>query len=741
MADHLNLAAACISVIGFPHWNNQPLALLTIAAGALPGRWFNPIRIAHKAQNLTSEFFLLSKSDRTSPSPDAETISVDLSSADTTVFSARSVSSSYLVGYSSKIESATTVDSSMTVRNDTVSPDTRAIGDETAVWDDTSLQNNVAPSEMTSANVDNESMGDDEMVHTGVPAAYETHKDSSSSWPGGFLFWFNKVPLDPSYANVQTQTDSVTPKLGFSSMLKVFVEPVPIALKQPDISMVAQIAPITLPHADAETQTSPMSLPYIDTGVQVKPVVPTLTSSSIEQLSVDPVAVNFQQSAVTTVFNAKPVRHPYTNAGVQAEPVHASLRISSIEQISVEPVPVQLLSYNSTGVQVEPVDPILGISSIERNYVEPILVQVSYTEVGAQTEPTRLNYSNIGEASSSPADGFPAIHVSKKKDLELQKDSVEDKQKEPIAQADSGPQMEPMEPADPIAPTVTQQLAYNPFPYGTPQSGQQKRHIDTLNRMAWPYGPTAPAPEGWQTRKDFAYPLPSKPTPPNSNNPNVTRDRFSDQKRKWKNIRHLREKDAQLDYEEHVLGPGSASRSVERTEYLFRPQYKHMTEHEKAEKEKEAKRLSQQQWRRRQWARNQKPAKAQGDGEQGEASGSAGGHDDPSIFRLDHRNPRNFEAAGFVMPIRLPPKAEDNRAIGRLEENVLINSPREEKVGAKGSGRKTPEEEQGPRQIKLPAIAADNRAIGRPEDNVLINPPQQEKAHAKGPSSEKSQEE
>lgn len=46
MADHINLAVACVSIIALPHMDNKLLGLITVAAGALPGWWFNPLRVA-----------------------------------------------------------------------------------------------------------------------------------------------------------------------------------------------------------------------------------------------------------------------------------------------------------------------------------------------------------------------------------------------------------------------------------------------------------------------------------------------------------------------------------------------------------------------------------------------------------------------------------------------------------------------------------------------------------------------
>ncbi|KAK7189515.1 hypothetical protein PSPO01_04518 [Paraphaeosphaeria sporulosa] len=1087
MTDHLNLAAACISVVGFPHWKNQPLALLTIAAGALPGRWFNPVRIAHNAQDLTSDFFPLSDADEKSPALGAENITVDLSNPVSTDSSPPSRSSfesshgvtsdsgvatptpstiyvpvsvenrtttsstpasvSHSTGKSLKFEHDAAVGNNKTVRNDLSLPEETAgqneitVGNPTAVGDYTASQDDVSLSETPPANIDKERMSADEIIHPGVPTADETYENSTASWLVRLSSWLNKwfsetrhlslissprpnqsassapssatepisqstqiasspssapsdvlpvrnnetnsitveppvsihdsdfttllvpfliassalnavlvnfgiyfwrlskkvsvnpqpivpgpvilrqstitavaahpqpvnpssveleqsdismtyasaslgpspdflqlstietidrVPLDPSYANVQTQTDSVIHTLAFSSMSGVSVEPVPTALQKSDTTMVAQNTPAPSSYNDIGIQTSPTGLPYTDVGAQVEPVVPILGFSSIEQEPIDPAAVALQRSVVTTIFDAEPEPPPYTdaeaqvepvmpalgfpevkklsvdpvpvplpsntNVGVQVEPFHPTLRVSSIEQWSVDPVSVPLPLNTNSGVQVEAVRPLLEISSNEQVSVEPAPVQIPYTNMGAQTEPTPLNYSKIEEVSmspkpslygdagvqvesfiphlgissieqvsvkpvpvqllctdtgaqtesaslnyskiegvsSSPDKGFPVIHLCsgcevapsehrcsgchtapRESDSGRQTDSaevehngsscegdsfqidntesglqiepVQNKQKEAVAHTDPGAQMVFAEPTSASAPTVTQRLVHNPFSHGNLKPAHQQDPIDTLNHVAWPYGPTYPAPEGWRTREDFTYPLLSPPMPPDPNDPNVDKKWLWNQKRRWKNLRHLREKEAQLDYEEYVLGPGSASRSVERTEHLFRPQYKHMTEEERAKKDKEAKRLGQQKWRRQQWARNQKPVKAQRDG----------GQRDPSNFRVDHRNPRNLEAAGFELPIRLPSREVDDRAIGRPDDNVLVNPPQEEKAHANGPGPENPEEGQGPALLRFPAV--DNRNPGSLEENVLVYPPSQEKARAKDPCSEESE--
>ncbi|KAF2440672.1 hypothetical protein P171DRAFT_500175 [Karstenula rhodostoma CBS 690.94] len=1115
MADHLNLAAACISVIGFPHWDNQPLALLTLVAGALPGKWFNPVRIGRKAQNLTSGLLPLFHAEGNSLGPFNQSITFDFSNPGSTNSPAGSKSShesSHGVTFDEKTSSnppyqQDTIYVSVSAENKTTTSSTPTSSshlppsqNSTAVESDTTMDNGTLPKVNVSSwtppsphnsdsAVDNDIIGIDKIINNGMPTnnkiptnSNTTAENDTSTWLAGLSSWYKKwfpdinhsstdrvpspndsasntsssvshtsktssglpsdvspainndtaptpqlppafaygmeqtipvvpllvislsmsvvlnmflfhflrlyknalvdpqpvspapldlqpsiittietlplnpqpidpssvelkqttvttrieivpldppsvdlehsaitsvevipldpplidlqpsaittietvpldpepiylpptelqqstittsidivpldtpsvelqpsvitaietLPLGPSYTDTQAQTEPVIPTLGFSSVSGVFVDPIPIALQQSAITTIINTAPVVPSYTDMEVQTLPTALPYTDVGVQIEPVIPSLTFSSIEQVSVDPVPVALQQSAITTVIDTVPMPPSYSDSETQTDPIHHSYTDAEAQTSSLLP------SHTDVGAQVEPVISTLSFSGIEQVSVHPIPVKLeqsnvaTYTDMEAQTEPVLLSFSEIREVSSLPTEMFPVIHVCsgcktassehrcsgchtapeqtdsecqtdpvkgsdsgtqtepseqrsssaqtdfvELKDSNCQKDSVEvehtnsgcqtdpievehidsgvqtdsaeveqrgsscqtdstkikhtdsrfqtgsvqNKQEESVAQGDSDAQMESVEPTDLSASTIPEQLVYKPFPNGSVQSIYQQRSVNDLDNIAWPYGPTSPAPEGWQTREDFTYPPTSPPKKPDPNDPNLKGKKgvgnlYRNKKRNWQNLERFRVNDAQIDYDEYVLGPGPASSSVERMNLLFRPEPKHMTEEERAKKESESTRLSQTEKRRREYARNQQLAKAQGEqGEQG----------NPPNFHLDRGNPRHFEALGLILPIRLPSASEDVR---RTPQGTVTLAP-PAKVNAASIGEVPPmegEQHQAGAQprIRVPPTAGDTRNPGPPKENILVNPPQKKNTGANVPNPEKPEEE
>lgn len=127
------------------------------------------------------------------------------------------------------------------------------------------------------------------------------------------------LPLDPSYTNLQAQTEPVIPLLDFSIVLEVFMDPIPVTVQQSAITTMINTVPVLPSYADMEAQTSRVTLPCTDAGAQVGPVFPTLAISSIEQFTVEPV----------------PVRLLYTDTDVQTEP--PCLNLSNVSEVSSSP--------------------------------------------------------------------------------------------------------------------------------------------------------------------------------------------------------------------------------------------------------------------------------------------------------------------------------------------------------------------------------------------------------------------
>jgi hypothetical protein len=107
--------------------------------------------------------------------------------------------------------------------------------------------------------------------------------------------------------------------------------------------------------------------------------------------------------------------------------------------------------------------------------------------------------------------------------------------------------MEPVESASSRAPRITQHLAYHPLPHAdeASHSAHQQRQIDTLGHTTWPYGPTHPAPEGWQNREDFTYPDLPQPQKPDVVESRKEGQVYRNHFRIWERNQGLRAIDAQ----------------------------------------------------------------------------------------------------------------------------------------------------------------------------------------------------
>lgn len=852
MADHLNLAATCISVLGWPHWNNQPVAFLFIAAGTLPGTLFNPVPYIRTAQNLTSGILASSSPSEDSPFTVNQTTNVGLSTANDTT--------SWLVGAGSTHELSHGVTcnatSTSTPQHIYVSPSTgnktttssapasspscphrnsstpsnnptaekgetsssgitavgtaiKADGDHVAT-EPTSSRN---PNHSSSANSTTEhdpvwTLKDESIKTTLVVVAWSTivvlalmvlHYQQKASKLDSQLadtgtIQLSRVvptidvpPLDPSHADlrrsrvattidlppvdpspvtlqmssiksvatepsksprpsVKIQLNREIPTLSFSKLSEVSVDPDPIVLKQSDVQTIYEAAPGL--SSDEELGPQNTDPPHVDAEAPVTPAARPLGFSSIEQVSVDLVPVLLPARVHTgTQISAEPAS--WDDKGVQVEPVHPAFGLSSIQQVSVEPVPAYLpCNDEKGGVQDESVYPALRFSDIQQVSVEPVPTHLPYIQEAVQTESVSLGYSNItavsfipidakktdavtqtttvkGNDRESPTDSpqvqdrdvhtapvslgyskitsVSSIPIDAKKtdaetqttaikgnDREYQTDShkVHDNhaQPEPVQQQNStvvhsGVQTESLK-AENTRPGTEPQLTYNPYSHSGSQPAHQAHLVDTLLHSVWPYGPPLPASEDLKMVKDFILPQLPEPEPRDRDDPTTDRSKAYTMKKKIKEINSKRSKEGNTDYKESAHGPGPATQSQSRIDFLFRARHIPLTEQERALKNNGSKRKSDQQWRLEQHAKKQALANGEGD-----ASGDAGGQGGET--KLDHNNPRNWAALGIELPIGLPSAPADHRTPGRPEDNELVHPPQEETVtvplGTKGS--------------------------------------------------------
>jgi hypothetical protein len=567
------------------------------------------------------------------------------------------------------------------------------------------------------------------------------------------------APMPPSYTNAKSQTTPViAPPLGFSGIGGVSVAPVPAALHQSNAT--------SYTNTGVQTESAPKSFSKI-WEVSSAPTEDNLAVHKCSGCDTIPFAhvcygclpAPVKQSNVGCQTDSIEVKHfgnqtdfvGVKHSGSQTDShvfEHSGSQTDSFghqdsgcQTDSVESEQKTPVEHNDSGCQTDFVEVKHSRNQTDSHEAEE-KEPVEHKESGCQTEFVEVIQKDFG-CQTDPVEVEQKDSVDQEdpvnqEDSDGQEDSVDQEnpvdpidQEDHIEQAEPGAEMEPVDPVDFTAPRVTQQLAYNPFPHANEAShpAHQERPIDTLDHAAWPYSPTQPAPKGWQNREDFAYPDLPKPQKLDVVGPRKEGPMYRNEVRNWERTQSVRAIDAQRDYEEYVSGPGHSSRSVDLVDLLFRPVKKQLTKEEEAELSRERNRRVQAAKRRAGWKRNRQNGTDQAGNGQSNAGVNSGGQQEPPerTFDWSNPNPRDFDAMGLTLPIRLPLPSEDMRQPMALGNDLFsppseVNAEVNMDVNAASAGPRT----------RMPPRAQDNRNPVPPGENALLNLLQDWNADAKG---------
>ncbi|KAJ4358438.1 uncharacterized protein N0V89_003021 [Didymosphaeria variabile] len=472
----------------------------------------------------------------------------------------------------------------------------------------------------------------------------------------------------------------------------------------------------------------------------------TAASTITETMPLDTEPVSLQQTMVSTTSEAVPLdpkfapfQHLQAKAQAETEPVDPKpvpLKFSKITEKETDPVSP---SFTDTVAQADMVRPTpLGMADITIESTAPTAVlegdAQEHTCFGCGTVPFKHECLGCRTTDAEQTDSV--------KQIDCDGQTVSDRQTGSVEQEDSIGEVDPVEPTNPSTPTPTQILAYEPFQHANSLWAHQQRTIDSLDLNVWPYAVREQAPEGWQNREDFTYPETPKPVLLPHTGSHLAEKRkgagyvYRQDLKQWERIERFRENEAQRDYEEYVLGPGPATRSVERTESLFRPERKQLTEAERIEKNREHSRIKQKNRRQAEWLRHHGQGADQADNGQGDASANGGELSTTGPSKLDPNNPRNFTALGYKLQCKVPLASEDRR-LKDPPKDVLRSPPAEVDATSLGEFPQAEAEEQdsiAPARLifKAPPASEDKRNVTRLEENRLLCPRVEESASKSG---------